>query len=261
MKIAVCQMDAAISDQEERLSELERSAGAAAEEGARILVFPELAVTGYGAGALIASTAEGMNDSPVLVRLSDLAQKLGLAMVVGIALKEGDHIFNEAVFLAPDGSRTGYSKIQLYGDYEKGLFRPGEAASAIVEFEGLKLGFLVCFDVEFPERTRDLVMRGADLVLVPTALPKSSAGSFIAGSVVPVRAFENQIFIAYANHCGADQNFAYQGCSCVAAPDGALLASASMKAGLLFADIKPQAYEHSREQNPYLDELVVLDDV
>ncbi|WP_153772104.1 carbon-nitrogen hydrolase family protein [Labrenzia sp. CE80] len=259
MKIAVCQMDAAINDQEERLCEIERSAFEAAEEGARILVFPELAVTGYGAGEMIASLAESFEESPVLARLSALAKKLELAMVVGVALKQADHVFNAGVFLTPDGSRTAYSKVQLYGTYEKDLFQPGDAPSLIVEFEGLKLGFLVCFDVEFPERTRDLAMRGANLVLVPTALPKSSAGAFIAGSVVPVRAFESQIFIAYANHCGADQSFAYQGRSCVAAPDGALLASASMNAELLFADIKPQAYEHSRKQNPYLDELVNFD--
>ncbi|MBS8260762.1 hydrolase [Roseibium polysiphoniae] len=259
MKIAVCQMDAAISDREERFSVIERSAGEASEEGARILVFPELAVTGYGAGEVIASSAESLKDSPVLARLSDLVKNLGLAMVVGVALKQADHVFNAAVFLTPDGSRSAYSKVQLYGAYEKGLFQPGDAPSLIVEFEGLKLGFLVCFDVEFPERTRDLAMRGADLVLVPTALPKSSAGAFIAGSVVPVRAFESQIFIAYANHCGADQHFAYQGSSCIAAPDGALLASASINAELIFANIEPQAYEHSREQNPYLDELVILD--
>ncbi|MEP4033784.1 carbon-nitrogen hydrolase family protein [Roseibium polysiphoniae] len=259
MKIAVCQMDAAISDQEERLSVIERFASEAAEEGVRILVFPELAITGYGAGEVIASTAENFKESPVLARLSDLAKKLELAMVVGVALKQADHVFNTAVFLTPDGSRTAYSKVQLYGAYEKGLFQPGDAPSLIVEFEGLKLGFLVCFDVEFPERTRDLAMRGADLVLVPTALPKSSAGAFIAGSVVPVRAFESQIFLAYANHCGADQNFAYQGSSCVAAPDGTLLASAGRHAELIFADIESLAYEHSREQNPYLDELVTVD--
>ena len=79
---------------------------------------------------------------------------------------------------------------------------------------------MICYDVEFPEMIRHLALSGADLVLVPTALPASEHAAFIARSIIPVRAFENQVFVAYANHAGRDDAFAYAGLSGIAAPDG-----------------------------------------
>ena len=63
---------------------------------------------------------------------------------------------------------------------------------------------LICYDVEFPENVRRLAQAGAQAVLVPTALPASDHADFIARKMIPVRAFENQLFVAYVNHCGAD---------------------------------------------------------
>lgn len=255
MKIAVVQMDATETVVANRLAVIETSALQAAKHGSRIIVFPELAVSGYGAGGGIPDGAETLSGGHVAF-LKGIARDTGCALVTGLALRIGDQVRNSAVFVTPDGSVVSYDKIHLYGDYEKSLFAPGTAQSPILSFEGLTFGLLVCFDVEFPERVRDLALRGVDAVLVPTALPKSSGGAFIARSVVPVRAFENQVFIAYANHAGEDGRFAYQGQSCIAAPDGALLAQGSPEnADLLLADIDPAAYEACRAQNPYLDEV------
>lgn len=255
MKIAVCQMAGDAGNVADRLSAIEMAARQAVTEGARIAVFPELATTGYGAGEDIKRLAEPL-DGPTVSKLRAMASDLDIAIVAGVPLIEEGSVFNAAVFAAPDGALENYAKIQLYGDYEKDLFAPGTEPSPIIEYEGMHFGLLVCFDVEFPERVRDLAQRGADAVLVPTALPDSAAGAFIAASVLPVRAFENQLFIAYANHTGRDGRFTYQGCSCIAAPDGALLARASAEnAQVIVADCDPAAYEASRVQNPYLDEL------
>ena len=75
--------------------------------------------------------------------------------------------------------------------------------------------------------------------------------------MLPVRSFENQLFIAYANHHGNDGRFSYAGLSCVVAPDGGELARAEAKGdALLIADIAPEAYARSRLQNPYLSDLI-----
>lgn len=94
------------------------------------------------------------------------------------------------------------------------------------------------------------------LVAVPTALPASDHATLIARKMIPVRAFENQIFLAYANHCGADDLFSYAGLSAIAAPDGSLLAEAD-GAGetLLMADIHPEDFAASNAANPYLRDL------
>ncbi len=257
MKIAVAQMDASISSIEERKLAITVAVKKAASQGARITILPELAITGYGAGQSILATAEN-SDSADVAWLRRLADETDSALVCGLALKRCTTVFNSAVFVAPDGSLSSYDKVHLYGDYEKSLFTRGAAPFDILEFEGLKIGLLVCFDVEFPERVRDLALRGADAVLVPTALPKSDGGAFIAQNVVPVRAFENQVFVAYANHVGDDARFSYQGQSCIAAPDGKLLAQGPHTVPeLLIAEIDINAYNACRAQNPYLDEVLL----
>ena len=175
-------------------------------------------------------------------------------MLAGFAERDGDTVYNSAVFV--DGARTQvYRKAFLYGDYEKRLFAAAAATACIVEHGGLKIGVLICYDVEFPENVRRLAEAGADLVAVPTALPASDHAAFISGSMIPVRAFENQVHLAYVNHCGADGNFAYAGLSRIAAPDGRTLAVADASPALLFADIEPAAFAAAREANPYLEDL------
>lgn len=254
MKIAVCQMAAGDTGRSQRIDRISEAVARAAASGARVVVFPELAISGYGAGEAIISGADvaGGRDER---DLSNLSKAHGLAIACGLALSDEEGVANSAVFIKPDGSSVRYDKRHLYGDYEQGLFRHGRDLPEIIEFEGLKIGLLVCFDVEFPERVRELALCGVNLVLVPTALPVSDAGPFIAGSVIPVRAFENQVFVAYANHCGRDAAFSYQGLSCVAAPDGSLLSQAGQAPDLIFAEVDPAAYEASRVQNPYLEEV------
>lgn len=255
MKIAIAQLDAGISSIENRKSAITAAVKNAAERGARVTVLPELALSGYGAGQSIAEGAEGL-DGTACHWLKRLAKETGSAVVCGLALRRDGVVFNSAVFAAPDGIQSSYDKVHLYGDYEKSLFSRGTALCPIVEFEGVKFGLLVCFDVEFPESVRELALRGADAVLVPTALPQSEIGAFISQNVVPVRAFENQVFVAYANHSGADERFHYQGQSCIAAPNGRFLAHAQQEGpSLLIADIDRNAFEDSRKQNPYLEEV------
>jgi len=162
-------------------------------------------------------------------------------------------VYNSAAAVTPDGQRLIYRKLHLYGSYERSLFRPGSAAPPVFRIGGLNVGLLICYDVEFPEMVRHLALGGADLVLVLTALPASGHAAFIARSIIPVRAFENQVFVAYANHAGRDDTFAYAGQSGIAAPDGTDLARAPETGGnVLIAEIDPAAYAAARAANPYL---------
>src|SRR3546814_4011426 len=93
------------------------------------------------------------------------------------------------------------------------------------------------------------ICAGAELILVPTALPQGPFAAFIATSVVPVRAFENQVFVVYADHVGSDGRFAYAGLSRAIGPAGQSLAAAGdNQPALLFADLDPGAYASSRKE-------------
>lgn len=254
MKVAAIQMDAAMAEAPDRHAAMLRSLEDAAAAGVDLAVLPELAPTGYGAGQSIADTAEAADAG--VAEWQDASDRLGIAIVIGLAIRTAQGVDNAAALVAPGRAPVVYAKRMLYGDYEKGLFQPGDAPSPIVEIAGLRCGLLVCFDVEFPELCRDLALRGAEAIIVPTALPKSDGARFIAQSVVPVRAFENQVFVVYADHCGSDGTFAYQGLSVIAAPDGSVLASAGESdAATILADLDSGAYGASRDQNPYLAEV------
>ena len=95
--------------------------------------------------------------------------------------------------------------------YEKRWFCAAPPSTVIVRQGGLNLGLLICYDVEFPENVRRLAQAGADAVLVPTALPVGGSADFIADHMIAVRAFENQVFVAYVDNCGRDGDFGYAG--------------------------------------------------
>lgn len=255
MRIAILQMRAAAGDVTANLDRIERAASEAAAGGASLLIAPELATTGYGAGEAIRALAEPLG-GPVTTRLEAVSIRTGIAIVAGFAEAADDVVFNSALFVDGRGGRLVYRKSHLYADYERKLFRPGQPAAVTFDHGGLKVGMLICYDVEFPENVRRLAQAGCDLIAVPTALPAGPQAAFIARRMVPVRAFENQVFVAYVDHCGADERFAYAGLSTVAAPDGSVLAGAGEKdEALLFADIQPDAYAESAAANTYLADL------
>ena len=256
MRIAALQMHAIAGDGEANIERIAAAAADAAAGGAKLLVVPALAVTGYGAGEVAFGRLPSPATGEVASRLAAIARDNGLAIVAGFAEQEGGHTYNSALFTDGIGTNAVYRKSHLYGDYERSAFRPAAPASVMVELGGVRLGMLICYDVEFPENVRRLALAGAELVVVPTALPKGSSGTFIANHMIQVRAFENQVFVAYINHCGADDNFTYAGLSRIAAPDGKLLAEAPAEGEmLLFAEIRPEDYAKSRAENTYLVDL------
>ena len=256
MRIAALQMHAIAGDGEANIERIAAAAADAAAGGARLLIVPELAVTGYGAGEAgftrLASPATG----DVAARLGAIAHENAIAIVAGFAEQDGQDTYNSALFTDGNGTNAVYRKSHLYGDYERRSFRPALPASVMVDLGGIRIGMLICYDVEFPENVRRLALAGADLVVVPTALPTGQSGTFVASHMIPTRAFENQVFVAYVNHCGADALGSYAGLSGIAAPDGSLLAAAEASGeALLVADLDVDRYRRSAEQNPYLADL------
>ncbi|TXR47903.1 carbon-nitrogen hydrolase family protein [Phyllobacterium endophyticum] len=258
MKIAALQMQSATGDVRANLDHIERAAVEAARAGAKLLITPELCVTGYGAGPEIISLAEPP-DGDQIKALQAVSSSHHIAIVAGFAERAGADVYNSAAFIDGFKEPAIYRKSHLYGDYEKSLFKPSKPENCIVEVGELKFGLLICYDVEFPENVRRLALGGVDAILVPTALPAGPSGTFIANHMIQVRAFENQIFVAYVNHAGADARFTFAGNSRIAAPDGSLVASSDDTAEhLLFADIEPARFAASIGDNPYLKDVTPL---
>ncbi len=256
MKIAALQMRCLNGDTGANLARIATAAREAAGKGANLLITPELSVTGYGAAQAfpsIASPARG----EVTAQLDAISRKSGVAIISGFAERDGDFIYNSAYFTDGNGKCAVYRKSHLYGDYERAWFKPEKPGLVMVELGGLRLAMLICYDVEFPENVRRVALAGADIVIVPTATQKGTAADFIAAHIVPVRAFESQVFVAYVNHCGSDGLFSYAGQSCIAAPDGIIVSKAPASGeALIFAEVTREHVSKSREENTYLLDVV-----
>jgi 5-aminopentanamidase len=252
VRIAIFQGPDDSGEAEHNLALLEQTARQAAAAGARLVIFSEMFLTGYNIGPAAASMLAQPVDGPAATRVAAVARETGIGIVYGYPERGSDGgVYNSALFIGPDGSRlANYRKCHLFGDLDRAMFRPGEHPVVTAEFEGLRVGFLICYDVEFPEPVRLLAEAGVDLVIVPTAQMDNFI--YTAEHMIGIRAFENQVFVAYANRSGAERDLVYCGRSVVAGPDGLDLARAGLDAGLMLAEISPARLAASRAANPYL---------
>lgn len=232
------------------LKVLDEAAGRAADAGAGLLVVPEMFLTGYAIGDDIARLAEPA-DGDSAGAIAETAGRHGLAVAYGYPERAGEHVFNAAQLISADGVRlANYRKTHLFGCFERDHFTPGEQPVVQADLGGLRVGIMICYDVEFPENVRAHALAGTDLLLVPTA--QMHPFQFVAESLVPVRAFENQMYVAYVNRVGREGEFEFVGLSTLAAPDGVARARAGRGEELLLADADPGFLAASREANPYL---------
>ncbi|CAL9388984.1 carbon-nitrogen hydrolase family protein [Streptomyces sp. enrichment culture] len=234
----------------ENLTFLDEAAGRAAAAGAGLLVTSELFLTGYAIGDAVGVLAEPA-DGDAADAVAEIAGRHGLAVAYGYPERDGERVFNSVQLISADGTRlAGYRKTHLFGCFERDHFTPGERPVVQAELNGLTVGLMICYDVEFPENVRVHALAGTDLLLVPTA--QMHPFQFVAESVVPVRAFENQMYVAYVNRVGRERELEFVGLSVLAGPDGTARARAGRGEELLFADADPDFLAESRRANPYL---------
>lgn len=250
LRTALLQSSGRPGDVAENLKVLEEAAGRAAAAGARLLVCPEMFLTGYAIGDDVPKLAEPA-DGPGARAVAEIAVCHGIAVHYGYPERADDLIHNSAQLIGPDGERlANYRKTHLFGSFEQQWFTPGETAVVQAELDGIRVGLLICYDVEFPENVRAHALAGTDLLLVPTA--QMHPFQFVAESLVPVRAFESQMYIAYVNRTGPEGEFEFVGLSSLASPDGAVRTRAGRGEELVVGEVDPVLLAASREDNPYL---------
>ncbi|MFF7857673.1 nitrilase-related carbon-nitrogen hydrolase [Streptomyces sp. NPDC007904] len=234
------------------LKVLDEAAGRAAAAGAGLLVTPEMFLTGYAIGDDIARLAEPA-DGDAADAVAETATRHGLAVAYGYPERAGGTVYNSVQLVSADGTRlANYRKTHLFGCFERDHFTPGDRQVVQAELNGLTVGLMICYDVEFPENVRAHALAGTDLLLVPTA--QMHPFQFVAESVVPVRAFENQMYVAYVNRVGQEGEFEFVGLSTLAGPDGVARTRAGRAEELVLADTDPVFLAASRENNPYLED-------
>jgi predicted amidohydrolase len=253
LRLAVLQAPAGLGDVAERLGWLD--ATLAGLDGVDLAVCPELFATGYNIGAAVRDRAEPAGGA-IAQALAGLARKHALALHCSFAEADGGAIYNAAQCWGADGARLVHQrKLAIPPGAERDHYTPG-AGCGLFELKGVKIATLICYDIEFVEPARHVAGMGAELVVVPTAL--GAQWGWVARVMVPSRAYENGVFLAYANHAGSQDGMAFLGESFIAAPDGRELARAGAGEEVLCAEIDPQDVARAQARLPYLAERGAL---
>lgn len=254
LRVALWQCHALSIDVAGSLARLERQAAAARAQGADLLVCPEMFLSGYEIGADAAHRLAEAADGPSAQAVAQIAQRHAIALVYGYPERGRDgKVYNAAQLIGPGGRALGHCrKTHLYGAPDRAMFTAGAGDEAPGVLAGWRIGLGICYDIEFPENARRIALAGADLIVVPTA--NMLAFDVVARVLVPARAVENQVFVAYANYCGSEGMLAYGGLSCMAAPDGESPTFAGRDEALLFADLSRERLDASRRIYTYLED-------
>ena len=198
MRVALCQLPIS-PDPATNLGRVAQAVASAARQGADLAVFPEATLARFGSD--LRGLAEPL-DGEFGTGLAQLARDSGMALVVGVFEPAPDgRVYNTAVAYSGAGDLVAaYRKIHMFdslGERESALVAPG-SEPVVADLAGIRTGFATCYDIRFPELTRALAARGAELIVVPTAW---AAGLFKEEhwvTLVRARAIENTVWVAAA---------------------------------------------------------------
>ena len=255
MKLGIYQCVAAGRSTAERLQVLEAHLSRDGQ-GLDLLVCPELFLSGYNVGADIDRLAEPP-DGPFGRAMAALAVKYGTAIAFGYPERAAEGIYNSAALYDASGTllATHRKRLPSPGSFEEDAFLRGDAVT-FADLGDWRVAMVICYEVEFPESLRQAARGGAQLVLVPTAL--GADWGVVAEKTVPARAFENGIWLAYADHAGAENGARYFGGSRIASPTGGEPAVAGQDEVLIRAEIDLDSVTAAQSRLPYLRDSLAL---
>ena len=218
----------------------------AADNGAELAVYPELAFTRFfpvrrgavEAAHKLSETVPG----PTTERFQEKARELGIVTIIKLYEREGDRYYDSSPVIDADGTLLGVNRMlhicDFPGFHEQDYYDRGDKGVPVFETRVGRVGIAICYDRHYPEVMRELALGGADLVVVPQAglFGEWPEGMFEAE--LRVEAFQNGYFAALSNRVGDEGELVFAGESFVTDPEGVVLAQAAAKEEeILYAEI------------------------
>jgi len=228
IRLALAQISSKRENKDENLTKFEKITQKAKEQGADLVIFPEMSLTGYVVRDQLYELAEPI-PGPSVRRMEDIAKKTNMHIIFGmpeLSEKTRATLFNTAVFVGPNGFIGKYRKMYLPTHSvfeEKRHFRPGYQAAAFDTPIG-KIGLCICYDLFFPEVTRLVRLQGAQLIVCISASPAVRRSYFEI--LTAARALENTAFLAYVNLVGVEDGLQFWGGSRLITPTGDIVVKA-----------------------------------
>ncbi len=244
-KIAVAQIDPKIGDIEHNRERIAHYLGEAARAGAKLVVFPECALSGY----VFNSVEEAMPFTETVpgettAMVCELCRKYDVYAVVGLLEREDSTVYNSAFVAGPHGLVSNYRKCHLPILGIDRFVAKGDELP-IVDLPFARIGVIICYDLRFPEATRTLALHGIDVLIVPTNWPEGAESS--PEFLTRARAWENRIYLAACNRVGVEEGTRFIGRSQIVSPDATFLAAADGESEtIIYADINPALAREKR---------------
>lgn len=248
LRIAALQAEATPADVAHNARTAAEMVRAAAQQGARVAVLPELHLCAYDLAALAAEPARcevtaddaGHVADSRLRPLAEAAVSTGALILIGAAVRRADGLLaNSVLAVEPSGQVTSvYDKQHLWHADEAKLFAVGHGPTT-VEADGWRLGLAVCYDMSFPEHARAAALSGAHVYLCLSAF--ASGNEHRAAIYMAARALENTVYTVFVNPVGGPAARPANGGSRIYAPDGTHISEDTSNAPqTLLADLNPR---------------------
>ncbi|PSJ42686.1 NAD+ synthase [Zobellella endophytica] len=211
LTLALAQLNLTVGAIEANTDAMLAAAGQAAEQGADLVLYPELAVTGYPPEDLLFRDDLYQRVDAALNRLA--AASTHTALVVGHPWREGGRLYNAASFFYQGRLEGRYFKQLLpnYGVFDEKRYFSAGSQSCVIEFKGHRLGLLICEDVWEAAPAAEAKTAGAELLLSLNASPYHRGKSWIRESLLAQRSRENQLPLLYLNLVGGQDELVFDG--------------------------------------------------
>jgi 5-aminopentanamidase len=238
MKVAAVQMDVKILAKERNLDQILSRMEQAAKAGAKLVVFPECALTGY----CFANTEEAAPwaekvPGPSTEKILAAARALDCTVVVGMLERAGDQVFNAAAVVTPQSILGTFRKVHLPGLGIDWHAEPGDKPFSIFATPHAKIGVLICYDCSFPEAARILKLKGAQILAIPTNWPNPTD---VWEHTPPVRATENHLHVIASDRVGVERTYEFAGHSQIVDCNGTRLVMADgTEETIIYGEINP----------------------
>jgi len=224
--IACAQIDCVLGEPKTNLNKIISAIRSAAERDAKLVMFPECALTGYAYDSLEDAIpfAEPI-DGPSSQAIADVCRETDAFAVAGFIEADGNKYYNGAMLVGPDGVVGSYRKTHMPFIGIDRFLTPGDRAYQVLELPFGRIGVNICYDISFPEPARALKLLGAELIALITNWPTAAWRSpeFVANT----RALENHVFYAATDRVGVERGWKFVGRSKVVDYNGDTLAEAS----------------------------------
>ena len=226
IKVAAVQTDPKLRQNRNNLNGILSAASRAAEQGARLIAFPECSLTGY----IFTSREEALPyaetiPGPSTAELTPLCKQLDIHVIFGLLEKEGDRLFNALALVGPQGVIGGYRKNHLpYLGIDRFVDK-GDRPFQVYRTPIANIGMHICYDILFPESARIMALLGADIVVLSTNFPQGRGE--ILNCVARARAIENRVHLVLSDRVGEERGFAFAGLSNIVEATGEVLGLAN----------------------------------